>query len=209
MSQDPLQDFEAARQRLAAKGLLEDGDSLSCRLPASRQMLLFTQDHQQPAPPRCVPLDAPDEAALAAGRIYSTRPDVGAILFARLHWSGALSNAGQCMPGVFDEQLRHLGAKVRRLADGVDDKALSDGANAYGLPDGVLSLGMNIERLIFNVELLEKCAMAYTLALTSGREVRRIPWLVRRIATGRLRRDQRDAAAHHARGEFAPRKAGY
>jgi len=39
--------------------------------------------------------------------------------------------------------------------------------------------------------------------------VRRIPWLVRLVATGRLRRDQRRAAASYARGEAPARVAGY
>jgi len=73
----------------------------------------------------------------------------------------------------------------------------------------VLCLGMTLERLVFNAELLEKCAQAYLLARATGLAVRRIPWLVRLVATGRLRRDQRRAAASYARGEAPGRVAGY
>ena len=216
--------LDVARVRLAAKGLLKPGDSVSCRLPAPRHMLLVLQEEAGPMTVQCLHLDgahtqdvrvtrdAHDAAALHR-RLYAARPDLGAALIGRMPWSALLHATGGPMPGLFDEQLRHLGWRVDRL-DGLGSAAdleclLRSGANAYVAPGTVVCLGMTLERLVFNAELLEKCAKAYVLARVSGQRVRPIPWLVRWIATGRLRRDQRVAAAHHARGEFAPRLAGY
>jgi len=202
---DPAQTLLAAAARLAAKGLLRPGDSLSCRLPASAEMLWLVHD-EAGAAPRRVGFAGAEPVPPTHRAAYVERADVGAVLLARLPWAAALHGAGATLTGVFDEQLRHLGAQVAPLGAGA---ALGDGANAYLTRDGALCLGMTLERLVFNAELLEKCAQAYALALASGNPVRRIPWLVRHIATGRLKRDQRRAAEHHARGEAAPRVAGY
>lgn len=208
--------LEAARVRLAAKGLLKPGDSVSCRLPAPQLMLLVMQEDAGPMTVQCLHLDGSDdhhEPTALHRRLYAARPDVGAALIGRMPWSAALHATGGPMPGLFDEQLRHLGWRVDRLdslAEAADlDRVMRSGGNAFAAPGTALCLGMTLERLVFNVELLEKCAKAYVLARVSGQRVRTIPWLVRWIATGRLRRDQRVAVAHHARGEFAPRVAGY
>lgn len=42
--------------------------------------------------------------------------------------------------------------------------ALANGANAYCLDDGTLCFGMGLERLLLNIEILEKCAESYVLA---------------------------------------------
>jgi ribulose-5-phosphate 4-epimerase/fuculose-1-phosphate aldolase len=188
--------LQAARERLVAKGLLQDGDSLSCLLPADGGVLSLVQGSDGA------------QAPILHRQLYAARLDAGAALLARLPWASALAHSGETMPGVFDEQLRHLGAQVRAV-ETVSTAALADGANAYLTPEGVLCIGMTLERLVFNAELLEKCAKAFVLARVGGQQVRKIPWLVRWIATGRLRRDQRSAAEHHARGEEAPRTAGY
>jgi len=210
------QDLEAARQRLHDKGLLQPGDSLSCRLPGTGKFLLLTQ----PAPGDPVSLRELAKIDLRAsadealhGLIYQARDDVGAMLLGRQHWGRALGTCGETLPGVFDEQLRHLGWRVaaRSVPEGLAQARQStrDGANAYVLPDRVQVLGMTLERLVFNAELLEKCAKSYLLARASGERVFLIPWLVRWIATSRLRKDQRRAADHHRRGLPAPRSAGY
>jgi ribulose-5-phosphate 4-epimerase/fuculose-1-phosphate aldolase len=206
------QDIEAAQQRLQTRRLLRPGDTLSCRLPGRDAMLLMTGDAATGGQ-RIAFADADGAAAQLHRAVYSARPDAGAVLLARPDWTSTLAEAGHALPGVFDEQLRHLGWRVR-CVDGDAAAAplavgLADGANACVLGGRVLCLGTSLERLVFNAELLEKCAKAYLLASATGLPVRRIPWLVRWIATGRLRRDQRRAAACHQRGEAAPRSAGY
>ncbi|MBV8500275.1 MAG: hypothetical protein JO006_00995 [Paucibacter sp.] len=208
MSNPASTDLEAARTRLTAKGLLQEGDSLSCRLPASGEMLSLVHRVGEPGLVQRTALEQGAAAMPVHALLYAARQDAGAALLARLPWAGALAVSRDTMPGVFDEQLRHLGARVRPIK-AIAPAAVADGANAYITPQGVLCIGMTLERLIFNAELLEKCAKAYVLARVSGHAVGTIPWLVRWIATGRLRRDQRRAGEHHARGEAAPRSVGY
>jgi ribulose-5-phosphate 4-epimerase/fuculose-1-phosphate aldolase len=212
---DPVQ-LQAARQRLSSKGLLQAGDSLSLRLPGAAACLfaLESADVGHSAFVRLA-FDAPAASTAAEQHrlIYLARADVGAVLLSRQRWAVALPAAGGTLPGVFDEQLRHLGAQVSQIPTPQTLEqtrmSLAGGANAFGLGAQVLCLGMTLERLVFNAELLEKCAQAYLLARAGGLSVRRIPWLVRLIATGRLRRDQRRAAASYARGEAPARVAGY
>jgi ribulose-5-phosphate 4-epimerase/fuculose-1-phosphate aldolase len=60
---------------------------------------------------------------------------------------------------------------------------------------GALVFGHDMERAVHNVEVLEKCALAYLLALTSERRVSRIPLAVREIAFAKLRKDQERIAS--------------
>ena len=205
------QQFESARQRLQDKGLLMAGSRLSCRVPGTGTYLIGSHGGDGV---RELPLEAAGESAKDLHRlIYLARPDVGAILLGRQPWASSLPTAGAVMPGIFDEQLRHLGWSVRPV-EGLSNleaarDQLADGANAYTLDDQAICLGMTLERLVFNAELLEKCAKAWLLASASGMPVGKIPWLVRWIATGRLRKDQKRAADHHERGLAPPRSAGY
>jgi ribulose-5-phosphate 4-epimerase/fuculose-1-phosphate aldolase len=64
--------------------------------------------------------------------------------------------------------------------------------NAYLMANhGALLLGTDLERAIHNVDVLEKCALAYLLALLSGSKVSKIPLLVREVAFTKLRKDQK------------------
>jgi ribulose-5-phosphate 4-epimerase/fuculose-1-phosphate aldolase len=158
----------SAAGRLIAKGLMRAGDSLSTR-------------------------DDPDERHLA---FYQDRADVGAVLIFHPPWANALGLVQRDMPGLFDEQVRHLGRKVACFSP----VALKSGDNAFLLEDGVLCFGMTLERLIFNAELLEKCAKAFLLAHSTGAKLTLVPWWVRMIAGKRLLRDEMFAAACHADG---------
>ncbi|WP_205687873.1 hypothetical protein [Ciceribacter ferrooxidans] len=96
-----------------------------------------------------------------------------------------------------------------RSSDARPIVVLANGANAYCLDDRALCFGMGLERLLLNIEILEKCAESYVLAQCSAGRIGRIPWLVRFIANGRLKKDQKDATARHLRGERSVMKAGY
>ena len=211
---DPVR-LQAARERLSSRGLLLTCDSLSLRLPGAGACLFALEPPAGDASFARLPLALPSTNAAAEVHrlIYLARADAGALLLSHQPWAAALPAAGGTLPGVFDEQLRHLGARVTQIPT---PRALervrahlAGGANAFGIGAQVLCLGMTLERLVFNAELLEKCAQAYLLARATGLAVRRIPWLVRLVATGRLRRDQRRAAASYARGEAPARAAGY
>jgi len=157
-----------ATARLIGKGLFRRGDSLS------------TRDH-------------PDERHRA---FYQDRPDVGAVLIFSPPWAGALGLAPREMPGLFDEQVRHLGRKVARFSPA----ALKSGDNAFLLGNSVLCLGMTLDRLVFNAELLEKCAKAFLLAHSTGSKLTLVPWWVRIIAGRRLLRDEKFSAHCYAEG---------
>ncbi|MCO5162066.1 MAG: hypothetical protein M9939_13080 [Mesorhizobium sp.] len=202
-----------AAARLAAKGLLKPGDVLSQRIPEHTACVshLVADGGDAPGSFRWTSLAAPP--ADLHHRIYAVRPDVGAIVSGELVWTGALARLRMSLPAVFDEQVRHLGVEVRHVpchsADSRALRFLSNGANAYCLDDVALCFGMGLERLLLNVEILEKCAESFVLAQVAGGRVRRIPWLVRYVANSRLRKDEKDAAARHLSGERSIMKAGY
>jgi hypothetical protein len=211
---DPGQ-LQAARQRLASRGLLRPGDSLSLRLPGAGACL-FLQQESAAAPERAfdrISLAVPAMTAAAEQHrlIYLARGDAGALLLNRQPWAAGLRAAGGALPGLFAEQLRHLGARVAHMPTPRTFEQvraqLVGGANAFGIGAQVLCLGMTLERLVLNAELLERCAQAYLLARATGLKVRRISWLVRVLSAARLRRDQRRAAASYARGEAPARLA--
>jgi ribulose-5-phosphate 4-epimerase/fuculose-1-phosphate aldolase len=133
--------------------------------------------------------------------VYQNRPDVNAIIHTHQVYASALALIGAPIPALFDEQVRFLGRSVEIipyapsgtpfLKRNVRSK-IRNGHNAYILQNhGALVLGPTAERAVFNLELLEKCALAYLLALCTERQVTRIPLAVREIAFAKLREDER------------------
>lgn len=202
-----------AAARLAGKGLLKPGDRLSERIPERNAFIEVQIMAGQDVPSHCTWTDLTATPQGLHHRIYQTRPDVGAIASGKLTWTSALARLDMSLPAVFDEQVRHLGVEAKRVGmrstDNGDIQALSNGANAYCLDDTALCFGMGLERLLLNIEILEKSAECFVLAQSAVSKVKRIPWLIKFIANGRLRKDQKDAAAHHLRGERSIMKAGY
>ena len=60
---------------------------------------------------------------------------------------------------------------------------------------GALIFGHDMERAVHNVEILEKCALAYLLAICTERSVSKIPLAVREVAFAKLRKDQKKVEA--------------
>ena len=155
---------------------------------------------------------AQGEWALHAA-VYRARPDAGAAVTFRSRWTAMLAGLRVEMPAVFDEQARHLGARVPVLlpergslgAASVD--SLRAGTCAFLLGQEALSLGFNKDRAVFNAELTQKCCQAYVLATLTGNPVGRIPFYVRYVAGRRLAADRKCAAAAWTRGEV-PNSAG-
>ena len=86
---------------------------------------------------------------------------------------------------------------------------MASGDNAYILANhGVLVLGTDAERAVFNMALLEKCSLAYLLALTSGEQVHRVPLPIREIAFAKLRADEKKIAAQVTEAAAAPPQSG-
>ncbi|GIF04227.1 aminotransferase class III-fold pyridoxal phosphate-dependent enzyme [Actinoplanes siamensis] len=138
--------------------------------------------------------------------IYRERPDVNAIVHTHQPYASALAFLRKPIPALTDEQVRFLGKEVAivdyapsgtgLLARKVQKKVAS-GDNAFIIANhGVVAVGTDPSRAVFNMALLEKVSIAYLLALTSeaGR-VYTIPDTIREIAFGKLRKDEKRIAA--------------
>ncbi|MFF0721489.1 aminotransferase class III-fold pyridoxal phosphate-dependent enzyme [Micromonospora sp. NPDC003816] len=138
--------------------------------------------------------------------IYRERPDVNAIVHTHQPYASALAFLRKPIPALTDEQVRFLGREVAIidyapsgtgfLARNVQKKVAS-GDNAFIIANhGVVAVGTDPDRAVFNMALLEKVSIAYLLALTSetGR-VYTIPTAIREIAFGKLRADEKRIAA--------------
>lgn len=202
-----------AAARLAGKGLLKPGDTLSQRIPEQNSVVLTRVMPGQDVPEEFVWSNLKDSPGELHHAIYAARPDVGAIAAGQFTWTSMLSRLDRSLPPIFDEQIRQLGVEARRVARRSTDHgafpALQNGANGYCLDDLSICLGMGLERLLLNIEILEKSAESFVLAASAGLKVKRIPWLIKYIANGRLKKDQKDAAERHLRGERSILKAGY
>ena len=132
--------------------------------------------------------------------IYTVRPDVNAIIHTHQIYTSTLAIVNTPIPSLFDEQVRFLGKMVKvipyapsgtgMLRDTIA-RHVRDHNNAYMMRNhGALVFGSDMERAILNVQLLEKCALTYLLALTTERRVSKIPALIREIAFQKLRKDQ-------------------
>jgi ribulose-5-phosphate 4-epimerase/fuculose-1-phosphate aldolase len=136
--------------------------------------------------------------------VYQNRPDVHAILHTHQVYASALALIKASIPALFDEQVRFLGRSVEIipyapsgtpfLKNNVRRK-IQNSSNAFILQNhGVLVFGGNAPRAIANMALLEKCALAYLLALCTERKVTKIPVVVREITLAKLRKDEQKYA---------------
>jgi L-ribulose-5-phosphate 4-epimerase len=140
------------------------------------------------------------ESALHIG-IYKTRDDVKAIVHTHQVYASALAIMRTPIPALFDEQARFLGRRVEIIPYAPSGTAMLKNViarhvkscnNAYIMQNhGALCFGHDIERAAHNVEILEKCSLAYLLALCTERKISRIPLAVREIAFAKLRKDQK------------------
>jgi L-ribulose-5-phosphate 4-epimerase len=143
------------------------------------------------------------EAAMHAG-ILLTRADVHVIIHTHQVYASALSLINAPIPALFDEQVRFLGRAVEIIpyapsGTGMLKKTIVKHVrshnNAYIMKNhGVLCFGHDAERASHNIQILEKCAIAYLLALCTEREVSRVPLAVREVAFAKLRADQKKVA---------------
>ncbi|MBC7252275.1 MAG: class II aldolase/adducin family protein, partial [Anaerolineae bacterium] len=133
--------------------------------------------------------------------VYQARADVNAVIHTHQVYASALALINAPIPALFDEQVRFLGRSVEIIPYAPSGTGflrrrvksrIRNGHNAYILQNhGVLVLGSSAERAVYNLELLEKCALAYLLALCTERKVTRIPLLVREIVFAKLREDEK------------------
>ena len=208
---------EAARALVARGYLMATGGNVSVRIAGQDAFAITPSNYDYM---KMMPADVcvlkPDlsriegtlepsvESAMHAG-IYRVRGDVNAIVHTHQVYCSALTLIKAPIPALFDEQARFLGRTVKIIpyapsGTGMLAKTIAkhvrDHNNAYMMQNhGALVFGHDMERAVHNVEVLEKCALAYLLALTSERRVSRIPLAVREIAFAKLRKDQERIAS--------------
>jgi len=137
--------------------------------------------------------------------IYQVRGDVNAVIHTHQVYTSALTLIQAPIPSLFDEQARFLGRSVEIIPYAPSGtgmlknnivKHVRNHNNAFMMKNhGALIFGHDLERAVHNVEILEKCALAYLLAICSERKVSKIPLAVREIAFARLRKDQKNVQA--------------
>jgi glutamate-1-semialdehyde 2,1-aminomutase len=131
---------------------------------------------------------------------------VNAIVHTHQPYASALAYLRKEIPALTDEQVRFLGKKVAIidyapagtgfLAKNVQKKVAS-GDNAFIIANhGIVAVGTDPDRAVFNMALLEKVSIAYLLALTTeAGKVYTIPAAIREIAFTKLRADEKRIAA--------------
>ncbi len=212
--QSAREELIRAAHRLVSGGyLVATGGNLSVRIPGEAAFAITPSSYDYG---RMVPEDIcilsldleildgsrkPSVESALHAAIYRARTDTNAVAHTHQVNASALAVLGASIPALFDEQVRYLGRRVpvvpyrpsgtTLLRDALA-RRLHDHANAYILKShGALCLGGDMERAVHNVELLEKCAAAYLLALCTGGRISRIPLPIREIAFARLRADQK------------------
>lgn len=198
--------WTSLRERLASKHLMDGpGAALSLRIPGASTM--WHGGLGDDVPRR---VDWRLETTSPAAAVFAARQDVCAVLRGGGLYGRQLAAFGGCMPGVFDEQVRHLGLMPAPAAERPGwAAALADGGNVVVLDGEPLVLGTTGARLALNAELFEKCAKAYVLAVAAGGQVRPLPWIVRHVANGRLIKDETRARARVAQGLLPEESKGY
>lgn len=203
-----------AAQNLTRKGyLMATGGNLSMRITGQDAFAVTPSnfDYMKMKPEDICILDFnlqmldghlnPSVESAMHGAVYQVRGDVNAIVHTHQAYASALTLIKAPIPALFDEQARFLGRSVEIIPyapsgtgflKGTVAKHVKNKNNAFMMQNhGALVLGHDMERAIHNVEILEKCSIAYLLALCSERKVSRIPLAVREIAFAKLRKDQK------------------
>jgi L-ribulose-5-phosphate 4-epimerase len=201
-------------QTLVRKGyLMATGGNLSLRIPGQNAFAITPSnyDYFKMTPDDVCVLDfglnkiegelKPSVESAMHGVIYQVRPDVHAIVHTHQAYVSALTLIKEPIPALFDEQARFLGRSVAIIPYAPSGTGLLKNAvakhvknhnNAFMMQNhGALVFGHDMERAVHNVEILEKCALAYLLAICSERRITKIPLAVREIAFAKLRKDQK------------------
>lgn len=203
-----------AAQQLTRKGYLSaTGGNLSVRIPGENALAITPSnyDYMKMIPDDICVLDfdlnpiegtrKPSVESAMHAAIYQVRGDVNAVVHTHQVYPSTLAIINSPIPALFDEQVRFLGQSVKiipyapsgtGMLKNTVARHISDHNNAYIMANhGVLLFGHDLERALHNVEVLEKCSLAYLLALCSEKKVSKIPLAVREIAFAKLRKDQK------------------
>jgi L-ribulose-5-phosphate 4-epimerase len=205
-------------QELVHKGyLMATGGNVSVRIPGENAFAITPSnfDYMKMTPEDVCILNfelemlegkrKPSVESAMHAAVYQVRDDVNTIVHTHQVYASALTLIKAPIPALFDEQARFLGRSVdiipyapsgtgmlkRRIA-----KHIQNHNNAFMMQNhGALIFGHDMERAVHNVEILEKCALAYLLAICTERSVSKIPLAVREVAFAKLRKDQKKVEA--------------
>jgi len=205
-------------RKLVSKGfLIGTGGNVSVRVPGQKALAITPSNYDylkmRPEDICVLSLDLTNiegemkpsiESSMHAA-IYEIRDDVNVIIHTHQIYASAFALMNEPIPALYDEQVRFLGRSVEVVPYAPSGtpflkkqivSKLRNHCNAYILQNhGAISLGESEERAIFNVELLEKCALTYLLVLCTERKATRIPLPIREIVFTKLRKDQEKYAA--------------
>ncbi len=211
---DAKQRVVETAQKLVGKGyLMATGGNLSARISGQQAFAITPSnfDYLKMTPEDICILDfdlniieghlKPSVESTMHGAIYQVRTDVNAVIHTHQAYVSALTLIKMPIPSLFDEQARFLGRGVdiipyapsgTGMLKNVVAKHVKNHNNAFMMQNhGALVFGHDMERAVHNVEILEKCALAYLLAICSERKISRIPLAVREVAFSKLRKDQK------------------
>jgi len=201
-------------QALVQKGfLMATGGNLSRRIPGLDAFAITPSnyDYMKMTPDDVCILDfnlamidgqlKPSVESAMHGAVYQVRADVNAIIHTHQVYTSALTLIKASIPALFDEQARFLGKSVDIIPyapsgtgflKNMVAKHVKNHNNAFMMQNhGALVFGHDMERAVHNVEILEKCSLAYLLAICTERKVSKIPLAVRETAFTKLRKDQK------------------
>ena len=213
-------------QELVRKGyLMATGGNLSLRIPGQDGFAITPSNYdyfKMTSDDVCVldfdlnPLEGrldPSVESSMHGAVYQVRRDVNAIVHTHQVYTSTLTLIKAPIPALFDEQARFLGRSVDIIPYAPSGtgflkntvaRQVKNHNNAFMLQNhGALVFGHSMERAVHNVEILEKCAWSYLLAICSERKISRIPLAVREVAFTKLRKDQKkiEQGKHVTSGE--------
>ncbi len=204
---------ETAHELVRKGFLMATGGNLSLRV-ANKEAFAITPsnyDYMKMTPEDVCILDfdlnmleghlKPSVESAMHGAVYQVRGDVNAIVHTHQVYTSALTLIKSPIPALFDEQARFLGRGVEiipyapsgtGMLKNTVAKHVKNHNNAFMMQNhGALVFGHDMERAVHNVEILEKCAMAYLLAICTEKKISKIPLAVREIAFAKLRKDQK------------------
>ena len=210
-----------AAQLLTHKGFLSaTGGNLSVRIAGQKAFAITPSnyDYMKMVPEDICVLDfdlhplagerKPSVESGMHGAIYQARGDVNAIIHTHQVYPSTLAILNMPIPALFDEQVRFLGRSVdvipyapsgTGMLKNTVARHVSNHNNAYIMANhGALLFGHDLERAMHNVEVLEKCALAYLLAVLSEKKVSKIPLPIRELAFAKLRKDQKRVESGNA-----------
>ena len=205
-------------QKLTQRGyLIATGGNVSVRIPDEKAFAITPSnyDYMKMRPEDVCILDfdlkalegklPPSVESAMHCAIYQVRPDVHAIVHTHQVYASALALIHMPIPALFDEQARFLGRTVEIIPYAPSGTSflkntiarhVKNHNNAFIMQNhGALCFGHNAERAAHNVEILEKCSLAYLLTLCAEKPASKIPLAIREIAFSKLRADQKKVEA--------------